>query len=244
MLRLAFLLLVILGALTVLIGGFVGMGLYRAAQLQGPPVTSAQPPGIAQSPPATASAPSTQVTATQPTATPSRPLASAPVAVDPPKVLAPADLNANGVQPIVLSAADATLIGAGHRLDRGGPPTIMDWSDRRDGLEWTAKVATGGLYDVEVLYACDRTGGGGIFTLRGGPGSVTASVRPTGGWEDYQLQYAGKLYLSQGETGIFVRPVYMLPGGRLMNLRSITLTFVKAIDPPDLRPQFRRRRAI
>jgi hypothetical protein len=137
---------------------------------------------------------------------------------------------------------DAVLIGDDLRLDPVALQTVIDWTNRRDGLEWTAQVPASGLYDVEITYSCDRTDGGGVFTIRAGPGGLSASVRPTGSWDDYQSQYAGKLYLQQGPTQLFMRPVYMLPGGRLMNLRAVTLKFVKQIDEPVLRPPFSRRR--
>lgn len=234
MLRLTFLILVVVGALAVIVGLFAGMGMYQAAKLQAePPATSATDSGTSR--PTTRPTTVPAVSARGPT------LASPEVVVIPPPKPEPAAEIAPD-KPIVLTAAAATIIGDNLRLDPAAPPTIMDWSHRADGLEWTVQVPAAGLYDVEITYACDRTDGGGVFTMRAGRGGLSASVRPTLGWEDYQSAYVGKLYLSQGPTSLYIRPVYMLPGGRLMNLRSVSLKFVKAIDEPDVRSPFSRRR--
>ena len=237
MLRLAFLFLVILGALAALVSLFVGMGLYQAARLQEPailPPTSATAqsaiPALATTRSSTAPAsviPRSAAVTAQPAAEPAAKPAVADVAID---------------RPVLLAARDAVLIGEDLRLDPVAMQTIVDWTNRRDGVEWTAQVPTAGLYDVEITYSCDRVDGGGVFTMRAGPGGISASVRPTSGWDDYQSLYVGKLYLQQGPTQLFIRPVYMLPGGKLMNLRAVTLKFVKQINEPDFRLPFSRRR--
>ncbi len=234
MLRLTFLILVVVGALTMIVGLFAGMGMYQAARLQD------QTPGE-PAPVATASTrPATRPTTAPASPSGERAVSPAVVVIPPPKPELAAVIVPD--KPIVLTAAAATIIGDNLRLDPAAPPTIMDWSHRADGLEWTAQVPAAGLYDVEMTYACDRTDGGGVFTMRAGRGGLSASVRPTLGWEDYQTAYIGKLYLSQGPTSLYLRPVYMLPGGRLMNLRSVSLKFVKTIDEPDVRSPFSRRR--
>lgn len=235
MLRLAFLILVVMGALAMLVTLFVGMGMYQVAVLREPSEA-----------PSTAAVGPTTEPAMRPATTPAAPIAAAPVAspavvvIPPPRPAPAADVAPDKL--ILLTAAQATLVGDNLRLDPAAPPTIMDWSHRGDGLEWTAHVPVAGLYDVEMNYACDRTNGGGVFIVRAGRGGLSASVRPTFGWEDYQNAYVGKLYLPQGPTALYLRPVYMLPGGRLMNLRSVSLKLVKAMDEPDLRSPFSRRR--
>jgi len=249
MLRLAFLLLVVIGALALLVGLVAGIGLYQAARLQEPvatPVAAAANPVATHAQPAISPAPA----ATQPAAADAAVAIAKPAPAPPPvarvenggEVVPPAAPHPEAVPPVILLAQDAVLIGEDVRLDAVREPVIVNWSNRNDGVEWTAQVPASGLYDVEFTYACNRLEGGGVFTIRAGPGYIAPSIRPTAGWDDYQTQYAGKLYLGRGASAVLIRPTYLQPGGKLMNLRSVKLTFVKEIAEPEFRESFRRRR--
>jgi hypothetical protein len=133
---------------------------------------------------------------------------------------------------------DAVIRGDDLRIDAKDTKATVNWQNRFDSLEWSVIVPRTGEYSVEMEYACDPNQGGGVFSLLfSGRTRAMAGVRPTSGWQDYQMVEVARAYLAAGPNEVVLRPTYLQPDHILMNLRSIRVTLVREMDEiPEGRP--------
>lgn len=264
--RAAFLFMVVIGALVAVLAGVAGVGLWQAARLHAgvdpapaaptTPASPTNPVGPATMP---LSPPDLDTAATRPAAgAVAPPVARVKPAVPAgqrgpdgdraaaPVVPGPAGPDPARARPIVLAAKDATLVGDGVRLEgRGAEQVATNWRGPGDGLEWSVEVPQGGLYEVQVEYACHPQEGGGIVSVGAGRSRIAVPVRPTAGWDDFQTTRLGILSLRAGGNTVLARATWVAPDRQMMNLRSVRLTLVRAVDDaPDPEPPPRVRRRV
>lgn len=125
---------------------------------------------------------------------------------------------------ITLKAADAELIGQRIKLEsKNGLPNIGYWIDAQDQVQWTVSIAKAGTYEVEAAYACAPDSGGSECVLTLGNAELTATVEPTGGWDDFQTVTVGQITVGQPGTYTATLKAQSKPGLAVVNLRSLAL---------------------
>ena len=124
---------------------------------------------------------------------------------------------------IVLSAADADIIGETARLEGDQEPNVGYWVNADDMLQWQLRVDRPGDYMVTVNLACDTGSGGSEYVVVVGGSAVVGKVEETGGWRNYETVKLGPMRLTQ--TGVIAAYVRALtkPNLAVMNLRSVVL---------------------
>jgi hypothetical protein len=227
MMRTAFLILVLLGALAAVVGLVAGFGLWQTALADATEDPTPQTAGT--TPAATTSSPAvTPPAATLPSPTPTLPAvvaAAQPNAAIP----KPPDANAAVDRPgdIVLRAANAVVQGFDLRLEgEGFDKRAVNWVNRRDALEWpVVQVPTTGIWEVELEYASDGEAGGGMITLAVGRSQLFVRIDPTGGWNDYR-KVSANMFIRAGEGTVLIRPTVVQMRQSLMNLKGVRLRLV------------------
>ncbi|MBI3922239.1 MAG: alpha-L-fucosidase, partial [Armatimonadetes bacterium] len=142
-----------------------------------------------------------------------------PVVVDTPVLLKP---DEEGV--FALKAVDAEIHGNAARYEQGGgKDNIGYWTDPHDYVTWECRFPTEGAYRMEIVYACPAENAGSRFNvgLEGGP-ILSATVKSTGSWTEFQTMDLGDLSFSRGRQTLSVR-VTEMPNGAVMNLQRIRL---------------------
>jgi hypothetical protein len=134
--------------------------------------------------------------------------------------------------PILLPVKSAVIHGDDLKLEGEDVKTAVDWRNRRDELEWSLDVPRAGLYEVEMEYASGARDGGGMFRLTVNSRRFTATVVPTRGWDQYQWQAVGRLYLRAGPATAVMQPLFLQPDHALMNLRTVRVTLVQEVPEP------------
>ena len=123
-----------------------------------------------------------------------------------------------------LAATDATLDGDSIKLEN---QNIGFWTNQKDGVSWKIKVKQGApaRYSASIEVACEPGNEGSEFEIQvnGKPSGVTGVVEKTASWLDYHVvNLKGSLELSPGVNTIRIA-VSRMPGGAVMNLKTITL---------------------
>ena len=125
---------------------------------------------------------------------------------------------------VVLKAGDAVVRGTNARYESsGGKDNIGYWSNPDDYVVWRFYVTKTGTFDVEVTFACATGSGGSDYTLSIVRQELTGKVKDIGGWTSFVTEKLGTLKITKpGTYNLSVKPDTM-PGGALMNLKSVTL---------------------
>ena len=131
---------------------------------------------------------------------------------------------------LILPAESATILGRTARLqDSGGQTNIGYWTDAKDSLRWSASIARGGTFWVELTYSSQRGTEGSQYTLSAGGQSIQGKIAATGGWSDFQTVTVGQVQIaSPGTVAVLLQPTRK-PGAAVMNL--VQLKFLPK-EPP------------
>lgn len=242
MLRMAFLIVVVLGALGIVLSLIVGAGVFRAARLRSGSTASTETQ-LASAKAASSASPQSANTAASSSAKPQTPQAAAEK-----NPAAPAPAAPVNVAPIVLLAKDAELHGEDIRLaGEGNAKTLVNWSNRFEMLEWVVTIPKSGEYAIDVEYSADPAESGGAAQLMfGADPRGLFGFMPTAGWNDFKTARVRTMLLPEGKTSVLLRPIYIMQGRELMHLRSIRLTLLRPMEvqsTPD-RGRFRMRRGL
>lgn len=222
MTRVILLLAAVFLVMVVLLGVIVRIGANRVAGLDGAAEQSV-PPTSSSSPVVSPATPRSGAPASRSEASNGSERQSSRVNPNLPRqakfpIAAPARL------PIILPAAAAVLHGQLiHLQTQGGIQDIGFWDKPEDFVEWTTIIPQGGLYHVEIVYACENGHGGGLYELTIGKHRFTGTSAHTGTWEDYQTLSVGDLSVDPGPIKILLKPLHLEPGKALMNVRSVRL---------------------
>jgi len=126
----------------------------------------------------------------------------------------------------VLKAFDANIRGTKAKYEgRGTSGHIGQWTNPEDYVEWTIVLNEGGMFGVEVTYACEPDSAGAEYELVVGDSKLNGIVTDTGSWKKFQTKSVGRIKLEPGRYGLTVKP-NSVPHGAVMNLRQIRLARV------------------
>gem|GEM_PF-1929258 len=136
-----------------------------------------------------------------------------------------------------LNAGDADINGMNAQLESGDEKNIGFWNDVGTSVIWAINVEKPGNYRVELNYSLMGSYEGSKVAISVGDQTIKARPKPTGEWKNYKAGNAGQVIISKaGDLPVVVKPVSM-PGGYVMNLRSVALvpagTPTEAIDISD-----------
>ena len=140
-------------------------------------------------------------------------------------------------QPMMTQAADGTISLPASEADIHGNAqyeknenrdNIGYWSDKNAWVSWDFILKTPGRFEVEVTFACPEDDAGSEYTVAVGKEKVSGKVAGTGDWGDFVSRKIGTINLSKpGQLTLSVRPITM-PGGAVMNLKSVKLLPIKS----------------
>ena len=135
------------------------------------------------------------------------------------------DLGLKGNE-LVLEAKQARLSGKVNRLEKN--QHIGYWSDASDTASWTLNVPAPGNYAVKLLYSCEKPYAGSTAELTVDGKTLSAEVKPSKGWEDFELMELGEINLAQvGATSCTVG-FGEKKGKALFNLKSVLFVPIEA----------------
>ena len=131
--------------------------------------------------------------------------------------------------PITLAAKEATVSGG------------VVWNKQKDALEgWKTKDASAtwtlpfplkaGGYEVVLEMAC-APGSGGKITIKEDFHTLTRSLSPTKGWDDFASQTLGTLRVKANATGLRMSAL-TIEGDGLFLLRAVKLVPTSEASPP------------
>jgi len=129
---------------------------------------------------------------------------------------------------VILKARDAVVRGTNARYESGGgKDNIGYWTNPADYLIWRFNVTRAGTFNAEVTFACAAGAGGSEYTLSAAKQKLTGKVRDTGSWTNFATEKVGTVRITKpGKYTLSVKPKTM-PGGAVMNLKSVTLVPIK-----------------
>ncbi|MDF7823541.1 alpha-L-fucosidase [Pontiellaceae bacterium B12227] len=96
---------------------------------------------------------------------------------------------------LMLQARNAVLKGKAIKLENNSH--IGFWTDPMATASWTLNVPAPGMYRVKALYACAKGYAGTDARLTVGGKVLTAQVKPTAGWQQFELMEFGEVNLNQ-----------------------------------------------
>lgn len=96
---------------------------------------------------------------------------------------------------LLLQARDAKLAGKAIKLEDGAE--IGHWTDPSATASWDLNVPAPDVFRVKALYSCKKEYAGSDARLRVGDATLHARVKPTGGWNRYELLDFGEVKLDQ-----------------------------------------------
>jgi len=129
---------------------------------------------------------------------------------------------------VVLKAQDAIVHGTNARYESGGgKDNIGYWTNPDDYVIWRFNVIETGPFNVEVTFACATGSGGSEYILSAARQKLTGKVKNTGSWTNFVTEKIGTVKISKpGTYNLSIKPETM-PGGAVMNLKSVTLVPIK-----------------
>ena len=126
-------------------------------------------------------------------------------------------------QPLVLSAADATLtkisddFGSGMANER---PQLNNWKNEKDIASWSVNFPQSGAYEVWIQ--CAHAGTGSQAELQLAARTLQFDIPDTKSWQEYQDTFVGKVIIPKpGKVNLTLSPV-SIGAGNLMNLQNVT----------------------
>ena len=142
-------------------------------------------------------------------------------------------IHADASGTVRLPATSATLEGPALRVesyqDASGSliPNLGYWSDTTAIASWTARLAAGTTYDVEMDFAIKDGAEGGRFELRCGDAVLEIRIlEPTGGWNAFDQIDVGRISIPSevGDAAVLISiRALSIPGEAAGNLRSLIL---------------------
>jgi alpha-L-fucosidase len=124
---------------------------------------------------------------------------------------------------ILLTAADAEVVGSTAQLEGGGEPNIGHWTNAKDFVRWDVEVLKPGDFDVSMIYAADASSAGSEFTVVTGDQVLSGKIQDTTNGETYLSFKLGKLRIQQAGKVTVTMKVISKPGRSVMNLRVLIL---------------------
>ncbi len=122
-----------------------------------------------------------------------------------------------------LLADDAEIHGATARVEGEHHRNIGFWTDASDSVSWEARISRPGTFQVEVVQACPADSAGTAYTLSAGGQTLSCTVAPTGGWQDYKTVVPGRLSFDHPCHVTVTLAPGTLKGYAVMNLRAVSL---------------------
>jgi hypothetical protein len=107
-------------------------------------------------------------------------------------------------------------------VEGSNPVNLGYWIDTDDYAAWTFRVQTAGVYTPELTYSAAPGYGGSRIELSAGDKKSSATIAQTESWSSYRPLTLPPLNLKAGSLTITLKATRM-PGGAVMNLRSIVL---------------------
>ena len=122
---------------------------------------------------------------------------------------------------IILTAKLATVLAIKLRchedLDILGP-----WVVQSDAALWHLQALASGLYQVQLLHACDDKNAGNEFVVETDISQLKGKIGSTGGFDQFKEVEIGAVDLKEGTNRLLMRPAGTLTG-ELVDLREILL---------------------
>ena len=101
---------------------------------------------------------------------------------------------------------------------------LGSWRNEKAYLQWALTIARAGAYDVAVTLACPAASAGARYAVTVGEKSLSGTVEPTGGWEEFVTKSLGTIEIDKpGKLAASLKPLTK-PHDAVMNLRAVTLT--------------------
>lgn len=131
---------------------------------------------------------------------------------------------------IILTAGRARIFGQ-KLAYRPSLNVLAPWTVADDSAAWIVKAHTAGQFEVFVELAADEESSGDLYVIQTEGSQTTGTVQPTGGYEKFKLQSAGRLRLAAGINRILMRPEGPLKR-ELADVRSVVLKPVSSSTRP------------
>ena len=131
--------------------------------------------------------------------------------------------------PITLAAKEATVSG-GVALNKQ-KDALEGWKAKDASATWTLPFPLkAGGYEVVLEMAC-APGSGGKITIREDFHTLTRTLSPTKGWDDFSSQTLGTLRIKANATGLRMSAL-TIEGDGLFLLRAVKLVPTSESSPP------------
>lgn len=131
--------------------------------------------------------------------------------------------------PITLAAKEANT--AGGVVFNKQKDALEGWKSKEASATWTLPFPLkAGGYEVVLEMAC-APGSGGKITIKEDFHTLTRTVTPTGGWDDFASQTLGTLRIKANATGLNMSAL-TVEGDGLFLLRAVKLVPLSESTPP------------
>jgi len=91
-----------------------------------------------------------------------------------------------------------------------------------DYAVWTIDVPHGGMWTVQMEYACENSTAGNLLKLSTGNRLLSARVPGSGTWDDYKTWTSGQIDLGKGRRQLTMTAAEK-PATALIDLKAIRL---------------------
>jgi hypothetical protein len=120
------------------------------------------------------------------------------------------------------NAKDAVLSGMSILYEKAETKeSISCWNKKEDYITWKFPNPQRATYTVIVEQSCE--GDGGEYAIFLGSTRLNGKVKSTGSWQLFERCFIGKFEINYSDKfELIIKPVH-IPGGGLMNLRSVSL---------------------
>ena len=105
--------------------------------------------------------------------------------------------------------------------------TLGFWTRVDDWVSWEFDLKKPGKFAVELLQGCGTGSGGSQVIISVGDQATTATVKDTGGFQQFELRPAGTLTIAKPGRHILSVKATSKPGVAVMDLREVRLVPVK-----------------
>lgn len=131
--------------------------------------------------------------------------------------------------PITLAAKEAT--SSGGVVFNKQKDALEGWKSKEASATWTLPFPLkAGGYEVVLEMAC-APGSGGKITIKEDFHTLTRTITPTKGWDDFTSQTLGTLRVKANATGLNMAAL-TVEGDGLFLLRAVKLVPVSETSPP------------
>lgn len=133
---------------------------------------------------------------------------------------APAPTTARADGSIVLGAEAARIHGSKLRLQLKPEPTLVNWVDGQESIEWPKAIVKKGKYSVEITYSCPA-GAGGEVIVAAAANKFTFTPKVTADWKTFATKKVGTLTVLNDNTALTLHCAYLR--NALIDVRSVEL---------------------